>query len=414
MRSAIILAGRPAHAELIKNLKQRGYYTVLVDYLDDPPAKSLADIHIQKSAFDSEVVLGIAKKYNAELVISTSMDFTNVVACEVAEKLGLPTPYSAEDALYSTRKDLMKDRMAAFSIPSSRYVVGDNWEEVKHHSLQFPIIVKPVDRSGGFGVHKVNSPSEAQRLFNEALLESRMHRALMEEFIEGDQISVDCFTQNGHVEVLLIRYTRINGQKGEYSGLTFGAVMPAQVSEKAKNSIHQIAKKIVVAYQLKTTFFLIQATVDNNNNVNVIELTLRIGGGASNAILRLVCGFDPIDAMVNSFLSFPIDYESIKQEEYWLTRILFAKEGKFEAVEGHRELIEQGVIEEFSLIKKLGSTIDKVANTRHRVAYLIIKGNTLQEVVEKEQYALSKIEAYDENNEPMLINEAFDDKRRLL
>ena len=35
---AIVLGGIFPHAEVIKKLKKRGYYTVLVDYFDNPPA----------------------------------------------------------------------------------------------------------------------------------------------------------------------------------------------------------------------------------------------------------------------------------------------------------------------------------------------------------------------------------------
>ena len=36
---AIILGGTFPHIELINNLKKRCYYTILIDYLDNPTAK---------------------------------------------------------------------------------------------------------------------------------------------------------------------------------------------------------------------------------------------------------------------------------------------------------------------------------------------------------------------------------------
>ena len=35
---ALILGGTVPHSELIKQLKERGYYTILIDYLLNPPA----------------------------------------------------------------------------------------------------------------------------------------------------------------------------------------------------------------------------------------------------------------------------------------------------------------------------------------------------------------------------------------
>ena len=45
-KTAIILGGTIPHCELIQQLKSRGYYTILVDYYDNPPAKVYADMHI--------------------------------------------------------------------------------------------------------------------------------------------------------------------------------------------------------------------------------------------------------------------------------------------------------------------------------------------------------------------------------
>ena len=89
---AIVLGGTNPHKALIENLRTRGYYTLLIDYNENPPAKEIADNHIKFSTLDQEGVLSIAKSVNAELVISTCVDQANVTACYVGEKLELPIP----------------------------------------------------------------------------------------------------------------------------------------------------------------------------------------------------------------------------------------------------------------------------------------------------------------------------------
>ena len=106
-----MLGGTSPHIALIENLKDRGYYTVLVDYYENPPAKKVADEHIRESTLDQDKVLEIAKSINAKLVISACVDQANVTACYVAEKLGLPVPYIYETAMSVTNKGLMKRKM---------------------------------------------------------------------------------------------------------------------------------------------------------------------------------------------------------------------------------------------------------------------------------------------------------------
>ena len=78
---AIVLGGTNPHIELIKNLKKRGYYTILVDYAENPLAKDYADEHIQESSLDKEKVFKIARDRKVNLVISTCSDQANVTAC---------------------------------------------------------------------------------------------------------------------------------------------------------------------------------------------------------------------------------------------------------------------------------------------------------------------------------------------
>ncbi|MCL2807808.1 MAG: ATP-grasp domain-containing protein [Coriobacteriia bacterium] len=367
-------------------------------------------MHIQESALDSTVVLRIAKEYKAELVISVSMDSANIVACEVGEKLGLPVPYSSEAAQCSTNKDLMKEIMLAYDIPTSRYVVAHNCECLVDLPLLYPVVIKPVDRTGGIGINIAHSSEELPIYLNKALQESWMHRALIEEFVEGNQISVDCFVQNGRIETLFIRDIRVNAKHDSaYHGLNFGSISPSRVSGEVTKAVRKIAERIVDAFQLRSTVFLIQAIV-SNKTVSVIELALRIGGGSGAEILKSAIGFDPIDAMVDSFLHLPVKQKVRESEGCFLSRVLYAREGVFKCIEGCSELLERGVIDSFHAAKTEGALIGSEENTRHRVGYFIIKADTLKQALEKEQHVLSRIEAYDDMNEPMLLRDVFIDK----
>src|SRR5690554_5176276 len=121
MKKAIVLGGTVPHIALIERLKMRGYYTVLVDYLSDPPAKEYADEHIQESTLDPRIVLEIARNIETDLVISACIDQANAIACYVAERLNLPHPYSYDTALDVTQKHRMKSIMEQAGIPTSDF-----------------------------------------------------------------------------------------------------------------------------------------------------------------------------------------------------------------------------------------------------------------------------------------------------
>ena len=88
---AIVLGGTVPHVSLVQKLQKRGFYTILLDYLDNPPAKQYADEHIKESTLDKDAVLEVAKQKNAAIVISTCVDQANSICCYVAEKLKMPS-----------------------------------------------------------------------------------------------------------------------------------------------------------------------------------------------------------------------------------------------------------------------------------------------------------------------------------
>jgi len=148
---AIVLGGTNPHIALIENLKNRGYYTLLVDYLENPPAKTFADKHIRESTLEKEKVYDLAKRYNASLVISTCIDQANATACYAAEKLGLPSPYNYETALNVTNKGLMKRIMLDNNIPTARHFFIKRPDEFFNFKMKFPVVIKPADSNGAVG-----------------------------------------------------------------------------------------------------------------------------------------------------------------------------------------------------------------------------------------------------------------------
>ena len=133
--TAIVLGGTSPHITLVRELKERGYTVILVDYLPNPPAKAYADRHIQESTLDMEKVLQIAKDEKADLVVSACIDQTNSVCCYVAEKLGLPHPYDYQTSLAVTVKSVMKKVFLENGVPTSPYFAGKSVSDFSREVL---------------------------------------------------------------------------------------------------------------------------------------------------------------------------------------------------------------------------------------------------------------------------------------
>lgn len=399
---AIVLGGTAPHKLLVEKLHERGYYVVLVDYLTNPPAKQLADEHIQASTLDKERVLGIAKEKNASLVISTCIDQANSVCCYVAEKLNLPHPYSYDTSLSVTNKGLMKKRMKEFAVPSSPFILTKNIENVDWNRVSFPCVVKPVDCNSSKGVHRADSPEEAEPYILEAIKLSQTNEAIIEDFCPGDEIQVDCVALDDDADVVMTR-SKVKVQFAEGSVLnSVGSIVPAQIPEKVLPELKTIAKNIARGFGLHNTPFFYQAIV-TDNKINVLEFAPRVGGGLSYYMIKNFVGFDAVEAAVDSFLGTPINKTYHAPENIYRSCLLYAKPCTFDHVEGVEELKARGIIQEFLITKSKGDIIDGDMRSSNRVASFIVAATNLDELKDNISLCLRYVRVIDENGNNMAI-----------
>lgn len=399
---SIVLGGTAPHVLLIDKLHERGYYVVLVDYLKNPPAKRVADEHIQASTLDKEKVLEIAKEKKASLVISTCIDQANSVCCYVAEQLGLPHPYSYETSLYVTNKGLMKERMKAFDVPSSSYILTKSLNALDWAQVSFPCVVKPVDCNSSKGVHRADNIEEAIPFVAKALKLSQTGEAIIEGFCAGDEIQVDCIALDNDADVVMTR-SKVKVTNGNDAVLnSFGSIVPAQVTDKVLPKLKQIAVNIARGFGLHNTPFFYQAIV-SGDEVCVLEFAPRVGGGLSYYMIKNFVGFDAVEAAVDSFLGQPVPKIYHLPEKIYRTCLLYSKPCIFDHIEGLEDLKEEGAIRECFITKSKGDVIDGDMRSSNRVGSFVVEASSISELNERVSYCMNKVVVIDVEGENMIL-----------
>ncbi len=396
-KTALVLGGTVPHIELIHQLQERGYHVVLVDYLDDSPARPHADEHVQESTLDLDAVLKIAQERDAGLVISSAIDQANITCCYVAEKLGLPHPYSYETSLDVTHKDRMKRIMVEGGVPTAPFIGADDIDSFAESGIGFPCVVKPTNSNGSKGVRVVNSMDELNEYLPLAKEASRTGEAIVETFVSGVEVSSYFYVQDGKA------YLVGTCQKSNYTSYTKDAVRqyesafyPAQLADGGQDNLVDAANRIAEAFGLVNTPLFLQAIVDDEGNVFVLEFAPRLGGGMCFRSIPLLSGFDYIASSIASFLGEKVNVgEIIHGDRCLMIGNMFAKPGIFDHVDGVGEAIERGCVSEFYSIKAKGGEIGADGSSGSRFGQFISLGDSLQDLLAKDAEARNLIRAYD-------------------
>ena len=407
---AIVLGGTNPHISLIQNLKNRGYYTILVDYLENPPAKAFADEHLVISTLDHLYVKKIAEERKASLVISLCIDQANVTACYVSEKLGLSAPYSYKTSINVTNKKKMKETLLRNKIPSAKYQITSDLSEFNYKDFKYPLIIKPVDSNSSKGVQKIDNSDQLKNIFEKTKNYSREGSVVIEEFQKGKEIGVDCVIKDTEAYIIMTRERiklseeGVNGQQQIH-----GSIWPASISQEGILKLQSLAKKIADCFHLNNTPLMIQ-TIFFDDTFNVIEFAARIGGGENYNIIKRHTGFDMINAGIESFLHNSIDLFYDQPNGFYGDLYLYVSSCILGKIIGLKTLKDKGIIEDFHIFKNIGDEIGSELSSNNRIGSLIVKASSKDLVFERLIKAVEAIQIFDSKGNNVFLKDLYDFK----
>lgn len=400
---ALVLAGGFPQIALILELKGRGYTVLLADYLENPVAKPYADEFYRISTLDVEGIKALAAAQSVDLVITACTDQALLTVAKVSEELGLPCYIDYETALRVTNKFYMKQTFRDNGIPSAKYFTADKLDESLVRDLRYPCIVKPVDCNSSKGVAKVYCPDELEAAFALAVKYSRTDTAIVEEYIEGREITVDVQVKDGCTHVLSMAYSDKIPDEDKF--VIWRTRYPISESEAVISCIEDTAQRIADAFGLRDSLMLIQLICDGEN-IFVLEFSARTGGGVKHQLIKKVSGFDVIGAVVDLSLGKSPEVEIRPPETKYITNVfIYCNEGVFDRALGFEELKERGIITEYFIFKRRGTVMGGAASSGDRVGGFTVQGDSLGELKRKYGEALEEIGILDPSGRDIMRRE---------
>lgn len=393
MKALVLAAGLPQIA-LINDIKARGIDVVLLDYYPNPIAKPYADKFYQISTLDVQAVLEIARTEQVDFLLTVCTDQALLTVARVSEELSLPCYINYQTGLNVTNKSYMKRVFADNGISTSPFVIMEQFDIQKVAHLRYPLIVKPVDCNSSKGVKRVDNLDALKVAFAEAVAMSRTDSAIVEEFIHGQEFSVDVYVEQGTAHILAVSQLDKIPEKDKF--IIFRSKAPDNMTDLIRNEIQKTAQQIAEAFDIRNAPMLIQMICDGNR-VYVLEFSARTGGGEKFRTIKRLSGFDVIKATVDLTLGQCPRVEITEGFPYFASEFIYCKPGIFDRISGADELLEAGIVSDFYLFKTAGTAMDGIQNSGDRVAGYSIFAETKAELESKHNAVLKKLQVLDIN-----------------
>lgn len=397
---ALVLAGGFPQIALIEELKKREIFVVLADYNEEPVAKPYADSFFRISTMDVEAITELARKEEVDFLITACTDQALLTVAKVSETLGLPCYLDYQTGLNVTNKAYMKAVFEKHAIPTAKHIIMRKLDTTKIEGMKYPLIVKPVDCNSSRGVKRVENIDELRIAFDEAVKLSRTDTAVIEDYIDGPELTADLYVENGIAHLLSLSNNEKIAEKDKF--VIFRTKYPAAQDQAIFEKVRAAAQRIADAFGIKDAPMLVQLITDGKE-VYVLEFSARTGGGVKYLLINKASGFDVISAVVDLTLGKkPHVDKAAPKKKYIANEFIYCYPGNFDHLEGFEELKAEGVIADYYLFKWKGAAFDGVNSSGDRVAGFTVEADRIEDIEEKHRIAASRIKVIDESGNDIM------------
>jgi biotin carboxylase len=287
---ALLLGGGRWQCALIAAAKSFGLEVLVADISPSAPGRVLADRFFQVDTDDRQALLAIASSEGVEVVLSDQTDRLVPVVAFLNEELGLPGIRTTVARRF-TDKAVMREALAGAEVPQPRWEVveGDEAAGRVASRIGYPLIVKPPSNQSSRGVSLVGSPEELPGALARALSWSTDARVLVEEFVEGMELTVEGVSVGGVAHVLAV------SEKRHYRSLPCVAdnlAYPPRMARPTRSAVEEATVAAVEALGLEQGIFHCEMRV-RGKMPYLVEVAARGGGsGIASRIVPHVSGVD--------------------------------------------------------------------------------------------------------------------------
>ncbi len=363
----LIAGGGYADIPLIQAAKKLGFYVITSGNRPDELGHRYSDEYQHADFSAPDKMLDLARSMDISAICPCCNDFSALSCAYVAEKMGLPGHDAFEIAKIIHHKDSYREFALHNDIPTPRAIGAINIKEAVRavDELTYPLIIKPVDLTGGKGVTTIDEPGQAQKALKNAFSISHAKRVVVEEFIEGTRHGFSAFLRNGRVVFHFWdnEYYYLNPY------LVAAASCPGLVPHDVRRELCEVSEKIAALLSLKTGIFHIQFILHEGKPI-IIEICRRAPGDLYIKLVEHATGVDYAEWIVRASTGMRCDALAHVEPKGYLTRhcVMASRPGTL------RDVVFDPTIDSMTIDRmmwwKPGDSISDVLTTKFGIVFV--------------------------------------------
>lgn len=373
----------------IKKAKRAGYYTMVADFNPKAIGIEYADEFYEVSTIDVEGITALAEKIKPDGIMTLATDLPMRALAAATTKLGLPG-ISYETAVKATDKGEMIKAFEAAGVEHPWYFILKAKDDLTKAlpCITYPCVIKPTDNAGNRGVSFARDEAELISLYDYSHENSHSGDVIVEEYMAGQEVSVEIIVYHGDVHVLAVTDKLTQGTP---YFVEIGHSEQSQLGEENVAKIKDLATRAVKAIGIDNSPAHVEIML-TKDGPKMVELGARMGGGCiTTHLVPLSTGIDMIRSVMEMAMGRVPDVTP-KFDKGSALRHIVDVEGVITAINGLEEARAVPGVTEVTMLKGIGDKVGYFKNGADRIGYVIAQGDNAANAVEICERALKLIE----------------------
>ena len=322
MKKLAIIGASYLQEPLIEKAKSMGLETHVFAWKAGDIGERTADHFYPISIVEKDQILDKCREIGIDGICSIASDLAMLTVNYVADKLHL-TANSLECTRISTNKHAMRQAFEENGDPSPRSILVHSVSGLDGVELHYPVIVKPLDRSGSRGITKLSSPEGLGEAIAFAEEQGFEKDALVEEYATGQEYSVEFISWKGqhHFLALTKKFTT-----GAPHFIETGHLEPAPVSPELLERIKKVTEHALTSLKIEYGASHTELKVSGEGKIAIIEIGGRMGGDEiGSSLVQYSTGVDFVKGVIDVALGHEPDLEPKGEKRKAAVRFIFSQ-----------------------------------------------------------------------------------------
>lgn len=299
MKEKILVLGSDyGTLDLVREGHRMGLYVVVADLMNTSPTKQEADEAWLLSTTDIDTLERKCKEYRIGGVVTGASDFNTSCCRKLCERLGLSVYCESEKAWEIGRnKRLFKELCKEVGAPVAKdYYITEKLADEELSSVSFPVVVKPVDKSGNRGMSYCNNSDELIQAYKYARSISDNEAIIVEKELHGPEFAAHYVIAEGVARLLY--FGSEHNQPGQRNNLYSLVYTTSAHLQQYLEEVNDYVIEVFRRAGCKDGIAWVECIRDDDGHFYLFEMGYRFGATMLYTWYEKVFGFNSIRWMI--------------------------------------------------------------------------------------------------------------------